>query len=353
MKTPSSSNNPRINARSRTAWQQQQIPVAVPKQPFTVIYDWAATEHPEVADKLKKAKAERYVLIYQNIDPEAAKTGLADSSKIIADVHARYGANPSGWGMLDYEFPFDEVFHVGPTHELFGKCAKSLIQAFQDVKQAFPNVKWTYYGFPGLSYWPGGKLWAFADKAAQQAEIEKQILGYAPMLEIMDWYSPCVYDVYDLSRMSPQSQASHLINETEYRIARINVIREFWKRNNMTARPILPAVSPFFTGHGNSIGNKVIPKEELIRDQIMPLITSKCDGMAIWSASDWYAKMATLPTNPSNAVQQRIRPIFQDDFFGGVEPNWTDPAVKATLHKGLGNVIADMAVYAQEAAKTL
>lgn len=313
--------------------------------PFTVIYDWAPTaEIPEVAKKIDRAGAKPYILVYQNIDPECAKTGIINSDLIIRHVRQNHGDNPSGWGMLDYEFPFDEVFHAGPDHPQWGRCAKTMLEALAAVKAAFPRVRWTYYGMPGLLYWVNGKLWAFAKPEDQQAEIERQIRGYGPVLEALDWYNPCVYDVYDLGKMDPDSRAQHLINERVYREARIGVVREFMRRSGITGRPILPAVSPFFTGHGNSTGNQRIPHEEMVRDQVHPVVTSGCEGMAIWSAADWYASTALRATNPNNQVQTRIRPVFTADYFGGTEPKWGSPETRTTLLAGLGNAIADMAV---------
>lgn len=312
---------------------------------FTVIYDWAPTgEIPEVQKKIEGAKAEPYILVYQNIDPECAKTGIINSDLIINHVRQKHGDNPSGWGMLDYEFPFDEVFHAGPDHPQWGRCAKTMLEALQAVKAAFPRVRWTYYGMPGLLYWVNGKLWAFAKPEDQQAEIERQIRGYGPVMEALDWYNPCVYDVYDLSKMDPASKASHLINEKVYREARIGVVREFMRRAGISGRPIMPAVSPFFTGHGNSTGNMRISHEEMVRDQVVPIVASGCDGMAIWSAADWYASTALRATNPRNEVQTRIRPVFTADYFGGIEPKWESPETRTILLTGLGNAIADMAV---------
>lgn len=318
-----------------------------PARKFAVIYDWAPTENRDIDAKLKAIEAEKYILVYQNIDPNAAITGTIDPEKIVEEVRRKHGDNPTGWGMLDYENPFDHVLHSGPDHPMYGQCIKTMLQALQHVKEKFPRVKWTYYGIPGLSYWLDGKLWAFAGEKAQRAEIEKQMLYYGPLLEAVDWYTPCVYDVYDLSTMDETSKAAHVVNEKAYRIARVNVIREFLKDRNLPSRPILPAVCPFFVGGGNTIDNKLIPKEELVRDQLDPIVSAGCDGMAIWSASDWYILHATLPTNPANGVQARVRKMYTKDFFGGNEPaDWTDPTIKQTLVSGVGNAIADMGTLA-------
>jgi hypothetical protein len=322
-----------------------------PESSFKVIYDWAPTENPKVAQVVNDAKAQSYILVYQNIDPNA-KTGVINTDLLIADIERQRKVNPSGWGMLDYEFPFDEVLQAGPTHELYDVCVKNMVHAIRTVKERFPDVKWTYYGIPGLSYWPGGKLWAFATPESQRAEIERQLTGYGPVLKELDWYTPCFYDVYNVEAFADQaSRDAHLVNEREYRIARVGVIREFFARNDIKARPILPAVCPWFTGHGNTTEHDIIPDTELVRDQIMPIIEGKCEGMAIWTAGHWYLQQATLPTNPNNKTQEKVRVQFKKHFLGGVEPeSWTSDATKAWLTEKVGMVIGNMAKLAYQAS---
>jgi hypothetical protein len=328
---------------------------AVPKKPdpaFKVIYDWAPIMNPKVGELIGGAKAESYILVYQNIDPNAAKTGEINTDLLIADIERQRKTNPTGWGMLDYEFPFDEVLQAGPTHQLYDVCAKNMVHAIRTVKERFPDVKWTYYGIPGLSYWPGGKLWAFATPESQRAEIERQLTGYGPVLKELDWYTPCFYDVYNVEAFPDQaSRDAHMVNEREYRLARLGVIREFFARNNMEPRPILPAVCPWFTGHGNTTAHELIPDTELVRDQIMPTVDGKCEGMAIWTAGFWYLQQATLPTNLSNKTQERVRVQFKKHFLGNAEPeSWTSDEIKTLLTEKVGIAIGNMAKLAYQAS---
>lgn len=316
---------------------------------FTILYDWAPTQDSEVVQRLQTAGASQYLMIYQNIDPNAAHTGKIDVAKIVADVKNRFGANPRGWGMLDYEAPFDHVLQTGPSHPLYETCKTEMIKAVRAVKQAFPEVKWTYYGIPGLSYWPSSKLWAFASPAEQAAEIDRQINGYGPVLAELDWYSPCLYDVYSPELMTPEKAATHLTNERAYRIARIGVVREFLRRNNLPARPIIPSVSPFFAPGGNVVENRLIPLTELVRDQINPVLDAGADGIAIWSCGVFYVAQATMADNPSSQTQTRVRGCYRTDYLGGQEPaSWTTPQMKTLLNRQLGFAIARMAQEARD-----
>lgn len=324
-------------------------PASQAEKTFTILYDWAPTEDSAVLQKLQAAGAEQYMMIYQNSDPNAAKTGKIDVGIIISEVKARFGAKPRGWGMLDYEVPFDAVLQAGPSHPLYETCTTEMIRAIRAVKAAFPEVKWTYYGIPGLSYWPASKLWTFASPTEQAAEIDRQINGYGPVLAELDWYSPCVYDVYSPELMTPEKAANHLKNEMDYRVARINVVREFLRRNNLPARPIIPSVSPFFAPGGNVVENQLIPATEMVRDQIKPVLAAGADGVAIWSCANWYVQQATIATNPSNMTQKRVRSCYRTDYLGGHEPaSWSTAGMKTALTHHVGMAIARMA----EAART-
>lgn len=319
---------------------------------FTVLYDWAPTSDPTVNNLVQRAQASPYILVYQNIDMPSVKSGVIDAGKIIADVRSRFGNDPSGWGMLDYEDPFDSVLQAGPSHPMYDTCVKSMLNALREVKRSFPNVKWTYYGMPGLAYWPGGQLWSKAHPAKRQAEIERQISGYGPVLAELDWYSPCIYDVYQLDKMTEQAKSEHLVNEREYRIARIGVVREYLRRRNLPDRPIIPSVSPFFAPGGNTVENAVISREELLRDQILPAIAAGADGIAIWTCGNWYVEQATKATEPANETQKRVRECYRSGFLAGTEPvSWSNPSMRAMLTRRVGNSIASMAFYAREAAR--
>jgi hypothetical protein len=339
-------------SNARTAPAAKQAGSAAAPRTFTILYDWAPTSDPTINGILEKARAKPYILVYQNVDLPSIKSCVIDSSKIIADVRQRFGNNPTGWGMLDFEDPFDAVLQSGPSHPKYETCVRSMVQAIRDTKRAFPNVKWTYYGIPGLAYWPGGSLWANASPEKRAAEVERQVQGYGPVLAELDWFSPCLYDVYRLDTMTPEAQAAHLVNEREYRIARIGVIREFLRRNNLPARPIIPSVSPFYGPGGNTTENDVIPRDEVIRDQILPVIAAGADGIAIWSCANWYVQQATLPTDPNNRTQQRVRGSYRSGFLAGSEPTaWNSPSMKAMLTRRVGNAVASMGYYAREAAR--
>ncbi|MBL9150608.1 MAG: hypothetical protein JNM94_18125 [Phycisphaerae bacterium] len=344
--TPRAAQQPAATPAPRAVAQAAQQPAAV--KTFTILYDWAP-DVAEVKSMLEGAGAKPYMMIYQNVDPNAQATGKIDVSKLIADVKQRFGPNPSGWGMLDYEVPFDSVLQKGPSDPLYATCTSEMVNAIRKMKEAFPNVKWTYYGIPGLAYWPKSNLWELAPADIRAWETDRQITGYGPVLRELDWYSPCVYDCVDNSKSSANWKDPMLKNEHSYRKGRIEVVREFLRRNNLPMKPIIPSVTPFYAPGSNAIENGVISAEEILRDQIIPVVAAEADGIAIWTCGNWYVQQATLPTNTNNSTQVRVREEYKKGFLGGNEPAaWNTEGMKSTLLNKVGMSIAGMAKAARD-----
>ncbi len=300
--------------------------------------------------KLSIARAEGLICVYQNIDPEAARTAAINAERIVADVSRLHGPTPSGWGMLDYEVPFDEILGEGPGHPEHAVVVGQMVAAIRRARQAFPNVRWTYYGIPGLSYWPGGRLWVTASPEAQRTEIDRQIACYGPVLRECDWFMPCVYDVQrNGSIRNPEWRAANAANERVYRIARIGVANESLRREGLSPRPVFPAVCPFYCGGGNVTETALVPDEEFVGDQLVPCADA-ADGVAIWAAPTWMVHVATRSDDGTD-LQEEFRAFFRRDLLGGIEPDlWTSAETKKTLDDRISSLIASRASLARATA---
>lgn len=338
-----------------------------PILPPKIIYDWAPVGPPftvpEIKSKLEEINAEQYLIIYEgNADPTAT-SGTINVTSVLNHIETVYGTDIVGWGVLDFEYPFLGVLSTGPSDPNYNTCVTSLLQTLRAVKQKFPKVRWTYYGMPSLDYWlptiPPSQyptLWAFSTPQQKQVEIEKKLNSFGPVLRELDWYAPDVYDKYHQDLMNSTDASQHNINEREYRLARVEMIREFLRRNNIEGRPIIPFVSPFFAPGGGPGGvtleNKKIPFNQMLQDQVLPLTEAGCDGIAIWSAANFYAEQALIGTCAANQDQNRVRPIYTVDYFAGItpgdggSPGWTAAETRTRLLTGLGNAVVDMATAA-------
>ena len=137
----------------------------------------------------------RYMLIYQNnCDPDAQKTGVIDPMKVATEIIKIGGNVPEGWGVLDFESPFDDWIQKGVDSPECKKAVETMVSAIRKIKILFPKVKWTYYGLPGLLYYLGDYNWATAPEELKKKEIARQLAQYGPIMDECDWLSPCCYD---------------------------------------------------------------------------------------------------------------------------------------------------------------
>ena len=315
----------------------------------------------ERAEDLKALGVNQYIAIYQNSDPDAVHTGLVNPDKIIAQVKSQFGNDPKGFGFLDYEIPFDANIGKGPGHPDYEKTVASMVAGIKKVKAAFPNVKWTYYGIPATDYWIKNWWdWENAPAVERTAEIEKQIRNYGPVLKELDWVNCCTYDVYVYSKYAPEKRPAAIVRETQYRIARMSVAKEMWKRMNLPPKPIIPAICLHYAPGGNGVEYEMIPMDEFITDQIMPAIMAGADGVAIWSASSAYLGLATSPNENGwvTGTQAELRNAWTKSLLNGQVPgNWTASPTKKMLsdklHEHMVNAVKKIRESALASGRTV
>jgi hypothetical protein len=323
----------------------------------TVLFDCAVSADSQ--QKLERMDAVRYRWFGQSTDPESIKTGRIDVGKIVAEVERRWGPEPSGWGMLDYEEPFDSWLSLPPDDPRNRQAVEEMARAIRMVKLAYPNVKWTYYGTPRLERWlpkPDGTTggWSISSEDAKRAELERRTRSLAPLFRELDWINPSFYDVYENSAMAGAERDVMLANEDMWRLADAGLGREIRKSLGLPQIPVIPCVSPLFQPGGKATAQRRIPKEEFLSDQVMPAIRGGCDGVAIWTGADFIVTLATMGkggtlTEADIQTQRDARyawlPLVPQRRGPG---GWEEPEVKLALSSAIGDAIADAA----DAART-
>lgn len=320
--------------------------------PPVVIYDWVSsgpTVPPEIKAKIDLAEAEEYNIFYQGaVNDPGYSSGIINVPLVIdylKGVELARGKPITGWAVLNWEIPWMVAIEEGPTNPIYNTCVENILSLLRAVKREFPRARWTIYGPPGLARFPNDSDWIDTPLADQQAEIERQITNYSPILFEFDWYSPGVYD--------KSGNVYTTANERAWRMARVGVAKEFLRRNNLPRRPVIPFLSPFFQGDSNPLVFRRISMNRLLQNQILPVLDAGSDGIAIWTAGDYYPGLALGETIiPANSTQEKLRAAYTIDYFAGITPGtngtpgWTAASTRATLLAGLGNVVADMAVAA-------
>jgi hypothetical protein len=258
----------------------------------------------------------KYLIVYQNdADPQAMVTGVIDPAKVIAEIQRIQSTGvSSSWGVLDFEVPFDEVLMKGPSDPRFAAVSASLVNTISAVKAAFPNMKWTYYGFPHIPYHPAAGDWGKVAPADRDALLQRYTQPYAAVLDRMDWFMPCAYDVYERAKGMPNTYSAPHIAETEFRKARVESIVRHFTRRSMPIPRIIPAVSPWFqpgAGAGGATWLGPIPTDEFLSDQLRPCAAAGATGFAIWGAMDYFLRVATLQNPPQTNGLRELQAEFR------------------------------------------
>ncbi len=314
--------------------------------PLHILYN----EKPSDSFTVPDVGAQMYFGVYQNTDPNA-HTGQIDVPRVVEATRAIVAANPNmEWGMLDFEHPYNEVLLAGPSDPLYANAVASKVALIKAVKEEFPNIKWTYYGVPRLPYWVDGQTWSTMSETKRRELFDHAQLSYGPIMRELDWVQPTVYDKYERSMGFPLSNlAARDAAERAYRVALVEVTRDWYARNELQAKPILPAVSPWFLDASKATMFRAIPSEEMESDQLRAVIEAGAQGVSVWSGMRHKIMLATINFMPNSAFgqlsQSQARSTFASDVLGGAtltSVNWQDPAVKDALERACNEAMATM-----------
>ena len=287
-------------------------------------------------------------MIYQSVDPHASEEGTIDVAKVIDYVRLHWGESPSGWFMLDFEFPHMEHLLLGrtdPQHPDYIRTRDAFVNALQVLKATFPATRWSVYSVPVLPHWfpegdTGYTWWNVpADRVA--TEIAQRRAAFAPVVAECDWISPSIYDRHD-TRQYPTQQVRDRQVEV-YRLrnsAMVELSKAMIAESARPDRPVVPMVNLYYAPGGNTVETRRIPREQIVEKQLRPAIEAGADSIAIWTGAGHYAHIATSPPNPSFRLQSQVRDSVRLAYLGGETPDtWVSEAVRAEIIDHFGNTI--------------
>ena len=257
-----------------------------------ILYD-DAIDYRGLESLVKLRAVPRYLVIYQNnCDPEAQKTGEINPDNIIKEIIRLEGNTPEGWGVLDFESPFDDWIHKGVDSPECKKAVKTMVNAIRQIKKRFPNMKWTYYGLPGLLYYLGDYNWANAPDGLKQEEITRQLAMYGPIMDECDWLSPCCYDTVGDGKGGIRPLPNQIISTRAWHAARTKMCVDYVRSKGRDC-PVIPFVSPLYMPGGGSRVFSVIPNDVMVNATIQPVIESGAMGVAIWTSGTTFIERVT------------------------------------------------------------
>jgi hypothetical protein len=206
-------------------------------------------------DRLRELGAPIYHWFGQSSDPESLQSGMIDFRRLVEEVDRRMGPKPSGWGMLDYEEPFDRWLDLPKSDTKHQQAASEMIKAIRAVKRFYPNVKWTFYGQPRPERWlpttdGTTRGWSLSTQEAKDREIARRIDSLSELIAEVDWINPSIYDVYEISMFAGSERDVMLANEEQWRVADGKLGRTIRAQLGLPQVPVMPCVSPLFQPGG-------------------------------------------------------------------------------------------------------
>jgi hypothetical protein len=307
----------------------------------TVLYDGLPND--AIVAGLQANGIERYIIVYEGVDPDARTTGLIDADRVVQHIRTKHGDSPSGYGVLDFENPFFERMSAGPEDPHYQSTVSTIVALLDRVRAEFPNVKWTMYGMPRVKYWgPVGSYgWATAEGSAREEMLSYAVEAFRPVLEHCDWLNPSVYDRYELERQNESSWQMWTERETAWRRVTVDLCKRFNESHDGPAKPIIPMVSPLFFKVGQIEYNmKYMSDEELLRDQIRPVMEAGADGIAFWTGYNFWTHAATSDED-LGWHQEDARNAMGLDYFTTPPSDWADSALRLDLQQRVSERVRD------------
>lgn len=301
-------------------------------------------------EQLIATGAVRYLIVYQNnCDPEAQRTGIIDPDKVAKHVLELGGDVPTGWGVLDFEMPFDEWIHEGPDSPRQKIAVKSMVETIERMKRLFPKVRWTYYGIPGLTYYLDGATWVTASRTQKDREIARQIAQYGAVMDACDWLGPCAYDT--VGKGSLRNPTSIREATRAWHKARTELCVTYVKSKGRDC-PVIPFVSPIYQPGGGARFNSVIPSDVMLEDTIRPIMEAGGAGIAIWSPGKRLIDLVTGRISDKNYTEGGGVATTVKNWSGDLgvpEAELRTPDATERLEKMLADAVVEMARQANQA----
>ena len=277
-------------------------------------------------------------VVYQMIDPTASQ-GLASAEHIATWVESQWGSDPSGWFILDYEVPHFSNLSKGlqnPEDPSFIQTRDSLVAALRDLKVRFPNARWSIYGMPSLPSWfaVNGSNHTHVSIPMDQLEpiLEQRRNVYQAIIDECDFLCPTIYDRHDERNSPTPAAAAQSQQNTKLRNERVVALCKQMVGNSARPdRPVLPFVNLWYAPGGIGEDFRLIPRDQIRAKQLEPAIAAGADSIVVWTAAGFYARLATLPDEPSNQEQQQVRAAFAADLLEGPPSSWQSLQIRQEI----------------------
>jgi hypothetical protein len=288
--------------------------------------------------------SEQYLIVYQDIQPDSRATTDIDVGRLLDAVRKMPASRSCRWGVLDWEHPHFSLIEESSDTARRDRCIAELQRAIVALKTEFPHIRWTVWGAPELPYWVGGHLWDSASEADKSAAIKGAVGRWYKVMDCCDWLMPWIYEVYDREGMAKEEASRRQEAHREWVKAKVDTCRAYMRRSQRWI-PVMPCACPFLApNNGNKSGIPLLVKD-FIELQARPAFQAGANGLALWSALDWWLPSAfaiDAPSENKQAVESQA--LSRESLRRAFGPaNWTSISDRVRLSSDASNlVISDL-----------
>ena len=287
--------------------------------------------------------ASRYVIVYQDIQPESRGTVDIDVQRVLGAARRELSRTNASWGVLNWESPHFPIINAGSSHPQYAAAIQNICAALDALRAEFPTVRWTIWGGLELPYWSNGENWSSFSDETRSTLSAVALSNWTPILDHCDWMMPWSYDVYDEEIVPTWFKESLPIASAKWLGAKVGAGRAYQIRSGRSI-PIIACLCPYFVGGGLAREGSVIPEEQLIRDLVGPAAQCGVDGIAIWSPTDWWSQVINLEREVLNESQREAQTMVrsQVDTALGTAVDWSQPSAAALANTRLDSIVGRM-----------
>ena len=276
---------------------------------------------------------------------DPTESGTINDAAVLNHIGNVAWLNDAEYGILDFENPYMAWLAQGvsnPPDDNYYQALTEMIDLIQQVKAAFPQIKWAFYGEPNVRFFVYDNTWYGLEQSNQHhlinERLDQYVAAYGPLLDKQDYISPSFFDKYVAPERSEQTK-----RWVHYNIEASKRHNEERNQNKL----IIPMLCPMY--QYINIGDDYLPifvgSEEVRDEMIYPALENgSYNNFTLWSGQTFWVpsafNLSTYPLDwtvlPQNeqAMGQRIsryRAAYTEEFFNGVAPDWNSPEDEETL----------------------
>jgi len=198
--------------------------------------------------------------------------------QVITDPQAQ------GYAFIDLEEPYLEHLR-SPGTAAFEATQREFVALIALAKRARPGVKWGFYGFPTIRYWPQDEQGrAYSADTAPQPVIDKELANALAAVELfaaVDFISPSFYKPYPRDKVAGSARW----DEAYMQLVAKGV------RQAAPSKPLLAFISErYFNGNAES-SHALIPEREFQEMSVLKPFSFGVAAVVYWSASSYWFRL--------------------------------------------------------------